>query len=112
VATCALTQPWKTRLAAPAAGPIKRELAKAEMHYLHAVAAATPPLEQRFREIDVRHREALLAKQTALQAWDNLIGTPLVQIDNFYQTGLKPQELADLIVKALGFTAIAIGVAQ
>lgn len=112
VANCALTQPWKTRLAAPAAAPIKREMAKAEMHYLHAVAAAAPPLEQRFREIDVRHREALLAKQTALQAWDNLISTPLVQIDNFHQTGLKPQELADLIVKALGFTAIAIGVAQ
>jgi hypothetical protein len=112
VANCALAQPWKTRLAAPGGAPIKRELAKAEMHYLHAVAAAAPPLEQRFREIDVRHREALLAKQTALQAWDNLISTPLVQIDNFHQTGLKPQEFADLVVKALGFTAIAIGAAQ
>ena len=109
---CVLTQTWKTRLAAPPPGAASRELAKAEMRYLQAEAAAAGPIEQRFREIDVRHRESLLAKQTALRAWDNLINTPLVQLDNFHQTGLKPQELADLIVKALGFTALAIGVAQ
>jgi hypothetical protein len=88
------------------------ELDKAETAYLQAQFAAVAPTEQRFREIDLRHREALLARQTALRAWDNLITTPLVQLDNFHQTGLKPQELADFIVKALGFTAIAIGVSK
>lgn len=112
IPNCVLAQSWKARLRGTSAGEARRELAKAEMRYLQAQAAAAVPTEQRFREIDVRHRESLLAKQTALKAWDNLISTPLVQLDGFHQTGLKPQELADLIVKALGFTAIAIGVAK
>jgi hypothetical protein len=60
----------------------------------------------------VLHRETLAARQSAIQGWDNLVAVPINQLDAYYQAGLKPAEIADLIVKALGFTAIAIGVSQ
>jgi hypothetical protein len=99
-------------LRASQAPDTKREIYKAVTSYLQAIALQAVPTEQRFREIDVRHRETLLAKESALEAWDNLVSLPLEQLDAFYQAGLKPNEVADLIVKALGFTAIAIGVAK
>jgi hypothetical protein len=112
VQNCVLAQPWKARLRAPQAPDTKREIYKAVTSYLQAIALQAAPTEQRFREIDVRHRETLLAKESALEAWDNLVSLPLEQLDAFYQAGLKPNEVADLIVKALGFTAIAIGIAK
>lgn len=70
------------------------------------------PLEQSFREIDVRHRETLLARRSAIESWNSIVSIPLDQLDAYYSGGIKPAELADLIVKALGFTAIAVGVSQ
>jgi len=109
---CALGTPWKARMNVNESGPVKRELYKALAAYLQALGLQVLPREESFREIDVRHRETLLAKQSALEAWDNAIGVPLEQLDAYYKAGVRPAELADLIVKALGFTAIAIGVAQ
>jgi len=40
------------------------------------------------------------------------VSVPASELEGYYGGGIKPNELADLIVKALGFTAIAIGVAQ
>lgn len=112
VANCVLESPWKERLAGTDKPPAKRELYKAIAAYLQALALQARPLEERFREIDVRHRETLLAKETALRTWDNVAAVPLDQLEAHYKAGIKPAELADLIVKALGFTAIAIGIAQ
>ena len=42
----------------------------------------------------------------------SLDDSELDELDAYYKAGIKPAEIADLIVKALGFTAIAIGVAQ
>lgn len=108
---CILAQSWKARFVADK-GEAKRELYKAATSYLQAVAAQAPALEQQYREIDVRHREALLAKTTALAAWDNLVSVPLDQLDAYYKGGIKPAELADLIVKSLGVVAITVGVSK
>lgn len=115
---CLLEQPWKDRLRGAEdcgrkdCSQVKRQLYAAVAAYLQALELQERPLEQRFREIDVAHRETLLAKKSAIDQWDNLVGVPLEQLEAYYKAGVKPAELADLIVKALGFTAIAIGVSK
>lgn len=112
LAACALHAAWKERLRASEKGEIKRELYKAAAAYLQAIAAQSAPLEQSFREIDVRHRETLLARRSAIEGWNSIVSVPLDQLNAYYSGGIKPAELADLIVKALGFTAIAVGVSR
>jgi hypothetical protein len=109
---CVLVQAWKTRLRAAEDPEAKRELYKAMTNYLQALTLESVPAIETFKEIDVRHRQMLVAKDTAIQAWDNLVAIPLDQLNGYYQGGVKPAEIADLLVKALGFTAIAIGVAK
>ena len=89
-----------------------RELYKAITAYLGTLAEQAKAVEKDFRLIDVNHRETLAGRRAALLGWDNLVGVPIDQLDAYYQSGLKPAELADLIIKAMGFTAIAIGVSQ
>lgn len=113
LAPCLLAQTWKKQLRGHQDQPVlKRQLYESVAAYLQAVTLQARPLEQSMREIDVRHRETLVAKQTAIEQWDNLVGVPLEQLEAYYKAGVKPAELADLIVKALGFTAIAIGVSK
>jgi hypothetical protein len=112
IAACALQAAWKERLRASEKGEVKRELYKAAATYLQAIAAQAVPLEQSFREIDVRHRETLLARRSAIEGWNSIVSVPLDQLNAYYSGGIKPVELADLIVKALGFTAIAVGVSK
>jgi hypothetical protein len=89
-----------------------RELYKALAAYLQALAIQGTESEQTFNLIDIGHREALAGREAALRGWDNLVAVPISQLDAYYQAGLKPAEIADLLIKALGFTAIAIGVSQ
>ncbi len=56
------------------------------------------------------HRETLAARESSIRGWDNLVAVPINQIDAYYQAGLRPAEISDLIVKALGLTAITVGV--
>jgi hypothetical protein len=109
---CVLAGSWKDRLAAEQAGPAKRRLYMAVASYLQALSQQQAASELAFRLIDVKHRETLLAESTAISAWDNLVSSPLDQLDSFYQGGLQPAEVADLLVKALGFTAITVGVSR
>lgn len=109
---CLLEQAWKDRIRANEKPEIRRQLYAAMAAYLQALTLQVRPLEQSFKEIDVRHRETLLSKKTAIDQWDNLVSIPLDQLEAYYRAGVKPAEIADLIVKALGFTAIAIGVSK
>ena len=109
---CALRKPWKEALRTKEQAETKRELYKAVTNYLQALALQAVPVEETFREIDVRQRETLLAKRNALETWDNLVSVPIDQLDGYYQGGVKPAEIADLILRALTFTAIAIGVSK
>jgi hypothetical protein len=112
VENCALGKPWHEVIQSPGTGPATRELYKALAAYLQALAVQATQSEQTFRLIDVRHQETLASRESALRAWDNLVSVPVTQIEAYYQAGLKPAEIADLIVKTLGFTAIAVGVSQ
>lgn len=112
IGDCALGKPWNMNIRATSKAGATRELYKAIAAYLRALDVQAKPAEQDFRLIDVRHRETLAARQSAVQGWDNLVAVPIDQLSAFYQAGLKPAEIADLIVKALGFTAIAIGVSK
>ena len=112
IAECRLGRSWNTNIRDRANVPANRELYKALAACLQALAIQGAQHEQTFRLIDVGHREALANREAALRGWDNLVAVPIGQLDAFYQAGLKPAEIADLIVKALGFTAIAVGVAR
>ena len=112
LANCVLDQSWKERLVAQDSPTLKRELYKAAASYLQAIAAQSLPIQEIYREIDVRHRETLLARRSAIDGWNSIVSVPLDQLKAYYDGGIKPAELADLIVKALGFTAIAVGASQ
>jgi hypothetical protein len=109
---CILAKSWNENIRSQSNDAATRELYKALAAYLQALAVQASQHEQTFRLIDVRHQETLASRESALRAWDNLVSVPVNQIEAYYQAGLKPPEIADLIVKALGFTAIAVGVAQ
>jgi hypothetical protein len=66
--------------------------------------------ETDFRLAHLSHLEVAASDEFALRAWDGLITTPVNQLAAYHQTGIKPAELADLIVKAIGLGAIGIGV--
>jgi hypothetical protein len=60
--------------------------------------------------INLLHLEVSAADEYAIRAWNSLIATPVNQLAAYHQSGIKPVELADLIVKAVGLGAIGIGV--
>ena len=80
--------------------------------YLHVRLIAYSGTIQEFRRISIGHRRTAARSEASLQQWKNLVSVPANELEGYYGGGIKPNELADLIVKALGFTAIAIGVAQ
>ena len=53
----------------------------------------------------------ILITEYALKSWDNVIGTPLTQIDGYHAGGLKPESLGDLIFKigGTGLLGIMVG---
>ena len=66
--------------------------------------------EAAFRLAHLSHLEVAASDEFAIRAWDGLIATPVTQLAAYHQTGIRPAELADLIVKAMGLGGIAIGV--
>ncbi len=112
VENCSLGKHWNENIQSPGNSEATRELYKALAAYLQALAVQATQHDQTYRLIDVRHRETLASRASALRGWDNLVSVPVDQLEAYYQAGLKPAEIADLIVKALGFTAIAVGVSQ
>jgi hypothetical protein len=110
--SCVTSKSWAANFQATAAGPAKRELYKAMLAYQRAFALQSRVSEIDFEVIDVLHRETLARKRFAVQDWDALVGGAVAQLDAYYASGLKPAEVADLIVKSLGFIAITVGVSQ
>jgi hypothetical protein len=56
----------------------------------------------------IDHRSALENSSAAFAQWANLIGVPLSQLVAYHQSGIKSEDLANLI-NAAGFGAIAGG---
>ena len=101
-----------TRASGTSSAGATREIYKALAAYLQVLGLQSADPENTFRLIDLTHREALADRAVALREWDNLVAVPVTQLDAYYAAGLKPAEIADLLVKALGFTAIAVGVSR
>jgi len=109
---CALDKPWNAYLKSSPKGDAGREFYEALTQYLRLFTIRSEQIQANFRLTDLKHRENLAARDAALKTWHNLAAVPIEQLDGYFQSGLKPDEIADLLVKALGFTAITVGVSQ
>ena len=109
---CGLTKPWKQHLETPPSGDVGREFYKALTTFNRLFPVRAAQIGQNFKLIDLKHRENLATREMGLKAWNNLAVVPIDQIEAYYKSGLKPAQIADVIVKALGFTAITVGVSQ
>jgi hypothetical protein len=91
--------------------PEKRALWEAIAGLGGRLAIARPLQDETdLRLAHLSHLEVAASDEFAIRAWDGLISTPVNQLAAYHQTGIKPAELADLIVKAIGLGAIGIGV--
>jgi hypothetical protein len=108
---CPLTKSWIDNLA-------RSKYEKGAKHELYAALASLSQIhvsrsrfvEAEYRLIDLQHRKAVQANRFAIRAWNNLIAEPIDQLAAYHGSGIKTSEIADLIVKALGFAAITAGV--
>jgi len=53
------------------------------------------------------YQEANDASESAALMWNSLIANPINQLAEYHSSGIKPEQVADLIIKALGAGAIA-----
>ena len=110
---CVLSRSWKALFSDSSLSTAsRRALYEAAVAYLNARNAGNRAYEYDFKVVNHRHRTSLELREAALRQWNNIVAVPVEQLDAYYASGIKPAELADLLVKALGLTAIAIGVAQ
>ena len=109
---CILAKPWNENISNPAVGTATREIYKTLSAYLRALGSQSQQQEQTYKLINIRHNETLAAKEAAVRSWNNLAETPITQLDAYYASGIKASEIADLLIKALGLTAISIGVSN
>jgi len=109
---CVLGKSWRALFEESAGAAETRALNEAAAAYLNVRLVAYSGTIEEFRRIGLDHRRTVVRSEASLQQWKNLVSVPASELEGYYGGGIKPNELADLIVKALGFTAIAIGVAQ
>ncbi|HEU5322277.1 MAG TPA: hypothetical protein VFX28_15845, partial [Methylomirabilota bacterium] len=108
---CPVAAPWAAFWAADGGGEAKRYLYRAIIALVqrHTVARAQQD-EADYALVHLLHHEVTATDEYAIRAWNSLIATPINQLAAYHQSGIKPAELADLIVKAVGLGAIGIGV--
>ncbi len=109
---CVLGKSWRALFTEDLKSDQSRQLNEAAAAYLHARLIAYNYTVEEFRRIAIDHRRAAVRSEAALRQWKNLVSVPASELEGYYGGGIKPEALADFIVKAFGFTAIAIGVAQ
>lgn len=109
---CVLGASWRDLFDGNLSARERRALNEAAAAYLHARLIAYSGTVAEFRRIDIDHQRTVVRNEAAIEQWKNLVSVPANELAAYYAGGIKPAELADLIVKAVGFTAIAIGVAQ
>jgi hypothetical protein len=89
-----------------------RELHEAVVAYLQVRMNAYQHVIADFHRYDVGHRRVIVRREASLEQWKNIVSLPATELNAYYSGGVKPAEIADLLVKALGFTAVAIGVSK
>jgi hypothetical protein len=97
-------------LAAEQDGP-KQEAAADALAYIAESwsIGRTPAEEIDFLLLGIDHHAALENSSAAFAQWSNLIGVPLSQLVAYHESGIKSEDLANLI-NAAGLSAIAAGV--
>jgi hypothetical protein len=110
---CPLRSPWNVALKLGAGFKVgaKRALYSAVAAFARLQEARMAASESEFKLVDLDHREAIAGNRAAIAAWNNLIVVPIDQLAAYYKSGIKPAEIADLIIKAIGFSAVAGAVA-
>ncbi len=110
---CPLTGSWRELFEMTEGnGDAKRHLYEALTGLIRAWNQQAIQDEIEVRLVDHEHRSAFAANRAAIEMWDNLIGVPIERIAAYYQAGIKPSEIFDLLVKVYGMSAIAAGAAQ
>jgi hypothetical protein len=113
IANCALSKSWRTLFKQTPGKPVaRRYLHEAAAAYLTLRLNAYDTVQEELRRIDVLYRRTIVEREAALEQWKNLIAVPTTELDAYYAGGAKPAEIADLLIKALGLTAIAVGAAK
>jgi hypothetical protein len=108
---CILVKPWREVLAKGDLEPAaERALYTALADIARIHRANTAFIEADYRLIDLDHRVVVAANRFALEAWDNVTTVPIDQIAAYHAGGVKTSEIADLIIKALGFTAVTTAI--
>jgi hypothetical protein len=107
---CPVAAPWSA-LWGDGSGEAKRHLYRAIIALVQRFAVARAQQDEAdYGLVHLLHQEVTAADEYAIRAWNALIATPINQLAAYHQSGVKPAELADLIVKAIGLGAIGIGV--
>jgi len=64
----------------------------------------------RWEDAYLRYEQNIVAKEYALNSWNNLVGTPIVLLEGYHTGGIKAEALGDLILKAGGLGLLGIAV--
>jgi len=113
IPNCPLKTTWQKAFDDRNSSPlVKRQLYGAVYNYMESLKASTLATGIDFKLIDNDHRRTAVANRSNLQAWDNLVGTPLSILEGYYAAGIKPDTIVDALASLLGLTGIAVGAAQ
>lgn len=86
---------------------VKRSLYRALALYANSIAVArTAQEEADYRLIALDHDQAVDSSEAAIHMWNALIATPVNQLAAYHASGIKPEQLAQL----LALLGIAVGV--
>jgi hypothetical protein len=111
IESCSLAAPWpfaedNFRRGTDAKRALYNSVAQFSQAHIHQAQLD----KNTYQLMDLEHRQSLVDNRHAIQAWDNIIDVPIDQLQAYHEDGIKPEDLSDLIIKAVGLTAIAVGV--
>lgn len=110
---CASAKPSLLESLQAAVGTCRIDLATALIHYGNSWSVG----ERRARVALVQlngdlHLQALDLSAAALKQWENVLAVPILAVLERHAGGVKPEELARLLVQIAGFTAVGVAAAQ
>ncbi|AFE07139.1 hypothetical protein COCOR_06811 [Corallococcus coralloides DSM 2259] len=109
---CATAKPSLMESLQEASGTCKIDLATALIHYGNSWSIG----ERRARIALVQlngdlHQQALDLSAVALRQWENVLAVPINAVVERHAGGVKPEDLARLLVEIAGFTAVGLATA-
>jgi hypothetical protein len=102
---------FREALGTGTSGATKRHLYESIMFYVDSIATARLRQEQlELQLVAVDHEEAVDSAQTAIGLWNALIATPINELVAYHASGIKPEEIAALVIQLVTLGGIATGV--